>query len=144
MKEDATVHLLQPVPGAILPLSAVPDPVFSEGMMGSGLAISPTEGKVVSPGDGTVSHIAKTMHAIVITMDGDDSQVLVHVGIDTVGLEGSGFTLVAKQGQHVAAGTLLMRFDLDQLRAMKYDPITSVVLLGEQEKTICFSPLPSG
>lgn len=104
--------LLAPLTGPVVPLSAVPDPVFAGGMFGDGIGIDPLLGRVVAPCSGVVSHVARTAHAVTITSD-SGAQILLHVGIDTVELKGAGFTLKVEQGQKVQAGDLLIEFDLD-------------------------------
>ena len=104
--------LLAPLTGPVMPLAAVPDPVFADGMFGDGIAITPSIGRLVAPCDGVVSHVARTSHAVTVTSD-SGAEILLHVGIDTVELKGAGFTLKVAQGQRVQAGDLLIEFDLD-------------------------------
>jgi len=104
--------LLAPLSGPVMPLSAVPDPVFAGGMLGDGIAIDPLDGRLIAPCDGIVSHVARTGHALTITSTAG-AQILLHVGIDTVELKGTGFVLKVEQGQAVRTGDLLIEFDLD-------------------------------
>ena len=104
----AVLRLISPLPGVVLPVSAVPDPVFAEGMVGPGVAIEPLRTQaqtVVAPADGVVG--ALHPHAFALEL-ADDRTILVHLGIDTVGLAGAGFTLHVEGGQSVRAGDPLV------------------------------------
>ena len=114
-----------PVAGTVVPLAAVPDPVFSSGAMGNGLAVLPTEGKVYSPVSGTVT--AQMPHAYGITAD-NGMEVLIHVGIDTVKLEGKHFSPKVTKGQRVEDGQLLAEFDVDAILAAGYNPMVIMVV----------------
>jgi PTS system beta-glucosides-specific IIC component len=114
-----------PVAGTVVPLAAVPDPVFSSGAMGNGLAVLPTEGKVYSPVAGTVT--AQMPHAYGITAD-NGMEVLIHIGIDTVKLAGTHFTPKVTKGQRVTDGQLLAEFDIDAIKAAGYNPMVIMVV----------------
>jgi PTS system beta-glucosides-specific IIC component len=116
-----------PVSGAVVPLAQVKDKVFASGALGNGLGIVPTSGQVYAPFAGTVVSAFPTGHAFGIK-SADGVEVLVHIGIDTVQLEGRGFTTAVTQGQSVEAGDLLATVDLDSVRAAGYDPTTVVVV----------------
>ncbi|MDR5730923.1 phosphoenolpyruvate--protein phosphotransferase [Caballeronia sp. LZ025] len=106
------VVLLAPFTGPVVPLADVPDPVFAEGMFGDGIGIDPLDHVLVSPCDGTVTHLARTHHAVTLrTTQG--AEILVHIGIDTVELGGKGFTPKVEQGASVRAGQPLIEFDAD-------------------------------
>lgn len=105
-----------PVKGTVLPLSEAKDEAFASGMLGKGVVIEPEEGKVVAPFDGTVTTLFPSLHAIGITGD-NGVELLIHIGIDTVQLEGDGFTSHVKQGDRVTKGKLLIEFDLDFIRS---------------------------
>lgn len=106
------VVLLAPFTGPVVPLADVPDPVFAEGMFGDGIGIDPLDHVLLSPCDGTVTHLARTHHAVTLrTAEG--AEILVHVGIDTVELGGKGFTPKVEQGASVSAGQPLIEFDAD-------------------------------
>ncbi|AUI72539.1 glucose PTS transporter subunit IIA [Companilactobacillus alimentarius] len=114
MNNQVLISLAAPVDGKFMKLSQVKDPVFSEGLMGQGFAIEPTDGKVVSPVDGTVTLVSETKHAFGIkTPDGAD--VLVHLGIDTVDLKGEPFTVLIKQGDRVKMGQDVVKMDLKEI-----------------------------
>ena len=106
------VVLLAPFTGPVVPLADVPDPVFAEGMFGDGIGIDPLDNVLVSPCDGTITHLARTHHAVTLrTKEG--AEILVHIGIDTVELSGKGFTPKVGQGATVRAGDPLIEFDAD-------------------------------
>ena len=112
--------------GEVIALEQVKDPVFSQKMMGDGFAVEPTNGNIVSPVSGTVSSIFPTKHALgLVTESG--LEVLVHIGLDTVSLEGKPFTVHVAEGQKVAAGDLLVTADLDAIRAAGRETSTIVV-----------------
>jgi len=114
-----------PVAGQVVPLAAVPDKVFSSGAMGAGLAVVPTEGKAFAPVDGTA--LAVMPHAYGIKTD-SGLEVLVHIGLDTVQLQGKHFTPRVTQGQRVTAGQLLADFDVEGIRKAGYNPMTIMLV----------------
>ena len=119
--------LVSPMAGTALKMTEVPDPVFASEAMGTGAAVRPSEGKLYAPAAGTVTVLAETGHALGMTTDAG-AEVLMHIGIDTVTLEGKPFTAHVAVGQHVEAGQLLMDVDLDQIRAAGLDPVTPVIV----------------
>ncbi|RLK49527.1 N-acetylglucosamine-specific PTS transporter subunit IIBC [Microbacterium telephonicum] len=134
---SATVVLRQPVAGAVVPLSEVPDPMFAEGTMGPGIAVDPTGDTIVAPADGTVASVFPTGHAIGLAL-ADGTELLIHVGIDTVSLKGDGFETLVAAGQQVTAGTPLLRFDAAKIRAAGLSPITPVIVLNNESATVSF------
>ncbi|GHG06377.1 hypothetical protein GCM10017783_18760 [Deinococcus piscis] len=123
---------VMPLSGTVLPLSAVPDPVFSSGAMGPGFAIEPSSGEVRAPLSGTVQTLFPTGHAIGLKTD-SGLEVLIHVGLDTVNLQGRGFTPLVAQGDRVEAGQPLLRADLDTIRPQVPSLITPVILTNLDE-----------
>ncbi|WP_071459874.1 PTS sugar transporter subunit IIA [Bacillus massilinigeriensis] len=121
------VTLLAPLTGSMVKLEDVPDPVFSEKMMGDGLAIDPTEGMAVSPVDGEVIQIFPTKHAIGIRSE-TGVEILLHIGLETVGLKGAGFEAHVKEGDAIKAGDLLMSFDLQMIRDKAKSTVTPVII----------------
>ncbi|EOR26340.1 PTS system beta-glucoside-specific EIIBCA component BglP [Clostridium sartagoforme AAU1] len=121
-----------PVKGEVIPLSEVKDDVFSQELMGKGIAILPAEGKVYSPIEGTVESIFKTKHAIGLRSK-DGVEVLIHVGLDTVQLNGKYFTSHVEQGNRVNAGDLLLEFDKEGIKNEGYDIITPVIITNTAE-----------
>ncbi|WP_448232764.1 PTS glucose transporter subunit IIA [Microbacterium lacticum] len=111
--------LRQPVAGTVVALADVPDAMFAQGTMGPGLAIDPAGDTVVALDDGT--------------------ELLIHIGIDTVGMKGDGFETLVKTGDHVEAGTPLIRFDPAKIRAAGLSPITPVIVLNDENATVVFS-----
>lgn len=116
-----------PLTGEVTPLSEVPDQVFSEKMMGDGIAIKPSQGEVRAPFNGKVQMIFPTKHAIGLVSD-SDLELLIHIGLDTVKLNGEGFTLHVEEGQEVKQGDLLINFDLDYIRNHAKSDITPIIV----------------
>ncbi|MFS9080549.1 PTS transporter subunit IIBC [Streptococcus mitis] len=122
--------------GQVVALEQVKDPVFAQKMMGDGFAVEPANGNIVSPVSGTVSSIFPTKHALGI-VTGPGLEVLVHIGLDTVSLEGKPFTVHVAEGQKVAAGDLLVTADLDAIRAAGRETSTVVVFTnGDAIKSV--------
>ena len=124
-------NILAPVKGKIVSLENVADETFSSGIMGAGIAIIPSEGKVYSLGDGIISACFHTGHAIGITIN--DIELLIHVGIDTVSLEGKYFKLIISQGQTVKKGDLLLEFDIDKIHEAGYDLTTMIIVTNSND-----------
>lgn len=127
-----SVEFVAPVTGRVIDLSKVDDQVFSQKMLGDGIAIIPEEGEVVSPFDGKVVQVFNTLHAVVLEKNGIN--FLIHIGLETVGLNGEGFTAYVKDGQKVKQGDKLIDVDLDfiQSKGCKID-IPMVIVEGEYE-----------
>ena len=124
--------ILAPVTGKAVALSEVPDPVFADKVLGDGAAIIPAEGKIVSPVNGEVSTVAETGHAYGFTSE-DGLEILVHVGLETVSLNGECFKVYVKPGDKVKAGELVAEVDLKYLEEKKINPITPVLLCSDTE-----------
>ncbi|WP_213297740.1 phosphoenolpyruvate--protein phosphotransferase [Paraburkholderia sacchari] len=125
------IELIAPLSGPVVPLASVPDPVFSEGLFGDGIGIDPLAGRLVSPCDGTIMHLARTGHAVTL-QTAEGAQVLVHIGIDTVELNGKGFTPKVEQGAQVRRGDLLIEFDLDVV-ACNAPSLVSVIAVANSD-----------
>ncbi|WP_041556055.1 beta-glucoside-specific PTS transporter subunit IIABC [Carnobacterium sp. 17-4] len=123
--------IVSPLKGSVVPLSDVQDEAFSSGAMGKGLAIDPTEGKLVSPVNGIVTMLFPTSHAIGITST-EGTEILIHIGMDTVQLDGEGFTPHVKQGDQVIKGQLLIEFDVEKIINAGYSVITPIVITNSQ------------
>lgn len=121
-----------PMSGEVLPLEELKDEAFSSGVMGKGAGIESSEGKVVSPVDGTVSTLFPTLHAVGITSD-SGTEILIHVGMDTVQLDGEGFEAHVKQGDKVKKGQLLLDVDLKLLREKGYSTQTPVLVVNPDD-----------
>lgn len=117
------VVIAAPVTGRLVQLEDVSDPVFASRALGEGVGIIPADGRILAPADGLLATVAATGHAFGLLADGG-AEVLVHVGIDTVKMDGTGFDVRVQQGQRVSAGDLLAVVDLAAIRTAGYDPIT--------------------
>lgn len=120
-----------PMEGKLLELSNVPDEVFARKMMGDGFAIEPTNGEVVSPVDGKVTMVFATKHAIGITSN-NGQEILIHIGIETVNLNGEGFEMLVKEGEKVSAGKPLVRADLEYIKKNAKSIITPIIFTNLQ------------
>lgn len=116
-----------PIEGEAVEISKVSDPTFGEEILGKGMAIIPTVGKVVAPADGTVEMIFDTKHAISMKSEAG-AELLIHVGLDTVTLKGEHFTAHVESGQKVKAGDLMLEFDIEAIKAAGLDVISPVVI----------------
>lgn len=124
--EDVAEEIVFPVTGELLELDQVPDRVFADGMMGCGFAVRPEEGTVVSPVNGKVENIMPTEHAICIVSD-MGKEIMIHMGIDTVKMDGAPFEISVKEGQLVEAGQRIAKMDLDMIREKAPSDITPVI-----------------
>lgn len=124
--------IAMPLHGEILPLSNVKDAAFSQGILGKGLAIEPDQGEVVSPVNGVITTLFPAYHAIGITAD-SGVEILIHVGMDTVQLEGTHFHPVIQQGERVTVGQKLLEFDIEEIRKAGYSLITPVVITNSSQ-----------
>lgn len=124
-----SIVVTAPFSGTLVPLSEVPDETFASGVLGKGIAIEPSDGLFCSPVDGTVETIAETKHAIGFAAD-NGLEILVHVGLETVSLNGEGFEILVKEGDRVKAGQPVAKADLALIRERGLKTITSIVLTG--------------
>ena len=134
--------LLAPISGKAIPLSEVPDPVFSEKLAGDGMAILIEGDTVVAPADGEVTLVFKTKHAIAMTLD-NGLELLIHVGLDTVSLEGEGFEQLIEQGTRVKAGTPLLKVNKDVILS-KGLSLATPVLITNVDAAKSITPVESG
>ncbi|WEM63208.1 PTS system trehalose-specific EIIBC component [Streptococcus parauberis] len=124
------VEMVSPLTGQVKPLSEAVDPVFAQAVMGQGVLIQPTEGELVSPVDGQVSVLFPTKHAVgLVSTDG--VEILMHIGMDTVNLDGQGFTAHVNQGDIVKAGDKLISFDMEAIKAAGYPTETPFVVTNQ-------------
>lgn len=131
-KKENKITLGSPAKGKAVALKEVSDPTFAEEMLGKGVAVIPSEGKIYAPADGEVGMVFDTLHAVSITTD-TGAEVLIHVGLDTVKLKGDGFTGHVKVGERVKKGDLLLEVDLDKVKAAGYDIITPVLVCNTDD-----------
>lgn len=127
-------HVYAPMAGEAVDISQVPDPTFSSGAMGNGIAIQPTDGKVCSPVNGTVDMMFDTGHAVTLVSD-NGIEILIHVGLETVGLNGAPFQVKVQNGQKVKKGDILMISDLDAIKAAGLPTITPVLICNTDDYT---------
>lgn len=130
-----------PISGKVIALEKVNDPVFSSGAMGKGIAIEPTDNRVYAPFNGTIEFIADTKHAIGLLSE-DGVEVLIHVGMDTVKMQGRGFNVKTSANSKVKAGDLLLEFDKNAIEKEGYSLITPVVITNAdnyEDKALCIN-----
>lgn len=134
-KTELETTIMQPLEGEILPLDVVPDPVFSQKMIGDGFAVNPTNGTVVSPVDGEVISVFPTKHAVSVKSTAG-REILIHVGLETVSLNGEGFTSFVSDGERVKQGQKLLEADFNVIKGKVPSIITPVIFtnLAEDEK----------
>lgn len=121
-----------PIAGQAVPVSEVPDPTFSSGMLGNGIAIIPSDGKVYAPCNATVDMMFTTGHAVSLVAD-SGAEILIHVGLETVGLEGKCFTVHVQNGQKVRKGDLMIEVDLEGVKAAGLNTITPVLICNTDD-----------
>ena len=126
--------IVAPINGTVVPLSQVKDEAFASEALGKGVAIEPKEGKVYAPADGEISTFFPTGHAIGITSDAG-VEILIHVGMDTVKMNGDGFTPAKKQGDRVKKGDLLLEFDMQKIKEAGYPLTTPVIIANTNDYT---------
>ena len=134
--------LVAPVTGKAIPLSEVPDPVFAEKLAGDGMAIIAEGDTVVAPADGELTLIFKTKHAFAMTLD-NGLELLVHIGLETVSLDGEGFKQLVEQGTRVKAGTPIIKFNRDFIKS-KGLSLATPVLITNVDMTKSISPIETG
>lgn len=127
-----TIQMVAPLSGTAVSLSTVPDPVFSEKMMGDGIAIEPSEGVVAAPVDGEIIQVFPTKHAIGIRAK-NGAEILIHIGLETVSLQGEGFDTYVKQGDMVKAGDKLVSFDIDTIREKAKSTVTPIIVTNTDQ-----------
>lgn len=124
--------VMAPIDGTVIPLEQIPDETFATAILGPGCGIEPTGDTVYAPFDGTITQVASTLHAIGITSD-DGIELLIHIGMDTIALRGSGFTPLVREGQAVKAGTPLLNVDLDAIRAAGLSTESAVIVTNADD-----------
>lgn len=137
-----TNALVAPVSGKVMPLSEVPDPVFAEKLAGDGMAIMAEGDTVVAPADGELTLIFKTKHAFAMTLE-NGLEILVHIGLETVSLDGEGFEQLVEQGTKVKAGTPLIKINREFILS-KGLSLATPVLITNVDATKSITPVESG
>ena len=127
-------HIYAPMAGEAVSISEIPDPTFSEGLLGNGIAIKPTDGKIYAPVNGTVDTMFDTGHAVSLISD-NGIEILIHVGLETVGLGGKPFKVKVQNGQKVKKGELLFEADLEAIKAAGLPTITPVLVCNTDDYT---------
>ena len=132
MKGKKGVALAAPVSGECIPISQVPDPTFAEEILAKGIAIRPSQGKFYSPVDGVVSTVFPTGHAVGVTSP-EGTEVLIHVGLDTVQLKGQFFKTLVEAEQKVKKGDLLLEADLEEISRAGYNTVTPMIVCNSDD-----------
>ena len=127
----ASGTVLQPVKGKVIAREAIPDDTFASGVLGDGVGIEPSDELVVAPFDGTISSVAESQHAVGVESNG--MEMLIHVGVDTVNMQGDGFTCLVKEGDEVKAGQPLIRFSREKIKAAGYSDTVAVLLTNSDD-----------
>lgn len=138
-KQEAKLEIVAPVNGEIIPLEEVPDPVFSEKMMGEGIAMVPSDGKFHSPVKGKVIQVAPTKHAVGILAE-DGTEILMHIGLETVALKGEGFKVAVETGDEIAVGQLLVEADMAYIREHAKSIVTPIVITNSLNSDKQYKP----
>ncbi|MBP1971383.1 PTS system glucose-specific IIA component [Virgibacillus natechei] len=132
-KEEVTdISLVAPVSGVLVALEDVPDPVFSQKMMGDGVAVKPSNGEVVAPIDGKIVQVFPTKHAVGIMAD-NGAEIMIHIGLETVSLEGEGFTAHVGEGDRIKQGDKLITFDLQVIGEKAKDTVTPIIVTNTDD-----------
>lgn len=134
LPKNKGIQISAPMEGKLVSIREVSDPTFSEEILGKGVAIIPSENQVFAPVDGTIRTVFPTGHAIAIVAN-EGAEILIHVGIDTVKLNGRHFSIHVKEGDVVKKGVLLIEADIKQIKAEGYDVITPVIVCNSQDFT---------
>jgi sugar PTS system EIIA component len=128
-----TIAITSPLSGEVIRLEQVPDQAFAQKQMGDGVAIIPSNGRLMAPFDGIVLHMVSTKHAIIV-QHASGLQLLLHFGLNTVRLKGKGFIAHVANGDRVYAGQLMLEIDLDYIKSLGYSTWTPIVVANEDVK----------
>lgn len=140
-KKRKLVDIFSSFNGRLIKIENTPDPVFSEKMVGDGIAIEPNDGVLYSPVNGTVVQLFPTKHALGIKTD-EGLEILIHIGMDTVEMKGEGFKSFVSEGQKVRVGDKLIEFDKDMIQ--KQHPLTSPIVITNMELVDKIVKAPDG
>lgn len=134
------IEVVSPVEGNVVPLAEVNDPIFSEKVIGDGIAIKPAIGRIVSPVNGKIDTMFETGHAVSLNSD-DGAQILIHVGLDTVKLKGQFYKSFVQSGDNVNKGDVLIAFDVHEIEKAGYDPVTVIIICNTDDyESLDFCP----
>lgn len=136
-KKDKEEAVFAPATGQFVKLEEVPDPVFSQKMMGEGVAVKPTNGTIVAPATGEIIQVAETKHAFGIRTE-LGQEILVHIGLETVALKGEGFNVLVKLGDKVTAGQPVVEADIDFIEKNASSTVIPVVVTNSMENKFDF------
>ncbi|MDE6944705.1 MAG: PTS glucose transporter subunit IIA [Lachnospiraceae bacterium] len=131
-KMTKRIQIASPLSGKVLKLEELHDDAFASGALGAGVGILPDKGEVYAPADGVISTLFPTLHAIGMETD-EGVELLIHIGLDTVQLEGKGFEAMIGQGDRVRKGQLLVRFDADYIKAQGFLTETPVIVVNTDD-----------
>lgn len=135
-EETGVERIASPLAGTVVPIEEVKDATFAQKLLGDGLAIVPAEGRLYAPADGIVQGLQKKSgHALCLTTP-SGVELLLHIGRDTVKMEGRGFVVHCEEGGQVKAGDLLIEFDIEAIKAEGYDTVTPIIVLNTDEYEI--------
>ncbi len=135
-QEEHSEHIIfSPATGDIINIEDIKDPVFNQKLIGDGLAIKPLHGEIFSPCNGNVVHILKEKHAIFISCD-DGTLILIHIGIDTVEMNGNGFNCLVEERQQVNVGDALIQIDLNKIKEHNKDDTIITLIINENNENI--------
>lgn len=138
-----TIELKAFVTGNVMKIEDIPDPVFAEKMMGDGIAIVPAEGSIFSPVNGDIMHVFPTKHAISIkTANG--AELLIHIGLETVSMNGEGFTVHVTEGKTVKVGDALITVDLDMVKKRAKSTVIPIIITNTSDMLNIDKPILSG
>jgi len=126
-------EIFSPIKGKIIPIEEIPDKTFADKILGDGIGIIPSDGRIYAPVDGKIASVSDTLHAYNIVSD-DGIEILIHIGIDTVALKGEGFKTRVKSGDKIKKGELLGEVDLEILKKKKINPVTALILCDLPDK----------
>ncbi|AYU55236.1 PTS sugar transporter subunit IIA [Staphylococcus debuckii] len=131
-KVDKNIEIYAPITGEFVDIENIPDPVFAQKMMGEGFGIKPSEGVVVAPIDGKVDNVFPTSHALGLKAD-NGLELLIHIGLDTVQLNGEGFKVLVESGDSVSVGDPLVEFDLDYIDQNAKSTISPIIITNTDQ-----------
>ncbi|ABR37088.1 PTS sugar transporter subunit IIA [Clostridium beijerinckii] len=134
-KKKNDIVIYSPIKGKIVDISEVPDPVFSDKIMGEGIAVIPEDNIICSPVNGYVAQIFKTKHAILLKSS-DDLEIIIHIGLETVNLNGEGFEVLINEGDEVTTGKKLIKVDFEFMKNKGINTIIPVVIINHADRNI--------